>query len=358
MNKSSDGLSGGGGASRGGVHALSPSDGVDVSRLDHPGVVRGRLNVDVFIPTLNESQNIEHSLGSVIGWARRVFVVDSCSKDSTREIAERMGAGVVVRPWLGYAKQKNWAIDNLPFESDWVFILDADEVMQDDLKCSVEEVVSKRLEDVSESGFYANRYFIFLGKRIRHCGYYPSWNLRLFKRGRARYEQREVHEHMIVDGPEGYLRGNMEHNDRRGLEDYMAKHNRHSTLEAREIVDYMDGVSSASLDASLTGNPLERRRWIKHVLYPKLPVRWLFRFVYMYVLRLGFLDGMTGFRFCMFMSAYELLIGLKIIEEKQRRTAGARAVRGDIGDSAGGGAAGRSGGGDVEAVSSSMGGGA
>lgn len=303
---------------KGGAAAFAEA-GVDASLLDHAGVVRGRVNVDVFIPTLNESLNLEHSLGSVVGWARRVFVVDSCSKDSTREIAERMGAGVVVRPWLGYARQKNWAIDNLPFESDWIFILDADEVLDDELKAAIEGVVSRPTDEVTESGFYVNRYFIFLGKRIRRCGYYPSWNLRLFKRGRARYEQREVHEHMLVDGAEGYLAGHMEHNDRRGLEDYMSKHTRYARLEAKEIVDVMDGVSSAALDAKLFGNSLERRRWIKHVLYPRLPARWVFRFLYMYVWRGGVLDGLTGLRFCLFMTAYELLIGLMIVEERQRR---------------------------------------
>ena len=173
------------------------------------------------------------------------------------------------------------------------------------------------MDEVDEAGFYINRYFIFLGKRIRHCGYYPSWNLRFFKRGHARYEERDVHEHMIVDGKSGYTKGHMEHNDRRGIEEYMAKHNRYSTLEARAIVKEMKAPTEESIDAKVFGNPLQRRRWIKHHVYPKLPAKWLFRFLFMYVLRFGFLDGSTGFRFCLFISAYEMLIGLKIIETRQ-----------------------------------------
>lgn len=223
---------------------------------------------------------------------------------------------MVVQPWLGYAKQKNWALDNLPFESDWVFIVDADEIVLPELRDELLAVAARNPDDVKEAGFYINRYFIFLGKRIRHCGYYPSWNLRFFKRGKARYEEREVHEHMIVDGEEGYLKGHMEHNDRRGLEVYMAKHNRYSTLEAREIYDVMTGRAEESehLDAKLLGNSLQRRRWIKHVLYPKLPAKWLARFLWMYILKLGFLDGLTGLRFCLFIAAYELLISLKLVE--------------------------------------------
>ncbi|MFG0292494.1 MAG: glycosyltransferase family 2 protein [Phycisphaerales bacterium JB050] len=281
-----------------------------------------RANIDVMILTLNEEVNLPHSLASVSEWARRVFVVDSGSTDRTHEIARSFGAEVVDRPWLGYAKQKNWALDNLPFESDWILIIDADESVMPDLKEKVLELVSRPVDSVDEAGFYINRYFIFLGKRIRHCGYYPSWNLRLFKRGMARYEEREVHEHMVVDGPTAYLKGHLEHDDRRGLEVYMAKHNRYSTLEAQEIYRKRKQAAGEQIDAKLIGGgPLSRRRWIKHHIYPKLPVKWLARFVFSYVLQRGFLDGLTGLRFCLFLTAYELLIDLKIkeleIEEKR-----------------------------------------
>jgi glycosyltransferase involved in cell wall biosynthesis len=273
-------------------------------------------NIEIVIPTKNERVNLPHALASVMGWADAVHVVDSESTDDTREIAAAAGANVVVRPWLGYAKQKNWALDNLPIKADWVFILDADEAILPELRDELLAIARRPVGEVEESGFHINRYFVFLGKRIRHCGYYPSWNLRFFKRGRARYEEREVHEHMLVDGPTGYLKGHMEHNDRRGLEAYMAKHNVYSTLEAREIVRSERGEGGGDLRPTLSGGPLERRRWFKVVLYPKLPLKWLFRFVYMYVLKLGFLDGVAGFRFCMFISAYEMLIGLKIVERR------------------------------------------
>jgi len=281
-----------------------------------------RANIEFLILTKNEELNLPYTLDALLPWADRVHIVDSESTDGTRAIANRYASkfpgkvNFVVQPWLGYAKQKNWALDNLPFESDWAFIVDADEIVLPELREELLAVAAKDPQTVPEAGFYINRYFIFLGKRIRHCGYYPSWNLRFFKRGKARYEEREVHEHMLVDGPEGYLKGHMEHNDRRGLEEYMAKHNKYSTLEAREIYRVMTGASAKSehLDAKLFGSGLQRRRWIKHHLYPKLPCKWLFRFLWMYVLKLGFLDGVTGFRFCLFIAAYEMLIGLKLVE--------------------------------------------
>src|SRR6476646_9277572 len=194
-------------------------------------------DVDVLIQTFNEEENLPHTLASLKGWVRHIFVVDSGSTDHTVEIATQYGATVVQHAWEGYAAQKNWALDNLPFESGWILILDADESVSDSLRAEIEGLVAKPIDSVREAGFYLNRVFIFMGRQIRHCGYFPSWNLRLFKRGKARYEDRMVHEHMIVAGPTGYLKHLLLHEDRRGLEHFFAKHNRYSTLEARAIFE-------------------------------------------------------------------------------------------------------------------------
>ncbi len=103
------------------------------------------------------------------------------------------------------------------------------------------------------------------------------------------------------DGKIGYLRGEMEHNDRRGMECYIAKHNHYSTLEAREMLRVTYGASStADLHASFFAGPIERRRWLKERIWPRLPAKWLMRFLFMYVYRLGVLDGAVGFHFCLF----------------------------------------------------------
>lgn len=278
-------------------------------------------NIEIIIPVKNEATNLPHALASVMEWADRVWVVDSESTDETCAIAKEAGAEVVVQPWLGYAKQKNWAIDNLEISSDWVFILDADEAILPELRDELLEIASQPIDKVEQSAFNINRYFMFLGKRIRHCGYYPSWNVRFFKRGNARYEEREVHEHMVVEGEIGKLKGHMEHWDRRGMEEYMAKHNKYSTLEAKEILR-QSLTEGSTIDAKFFGNAQQRRRWIKRHIYPKLPARWLFRFFWMYILKLGFLDGITGLRFCLFISSYELLISLKTVELKQEMSHG------------------------------------
>ena len=269
-------------------------------------------NYSVIIPTKNEEANLPFALASAVGLAKQVFVLDSGSTDVTEKIARDAGAQFVYQPWLGYARQKNWGLDNLPIKTPWVFILDADEIITGALATELAAISDANA--CEENGFYVNRFFIFLGKRIRHCGYYPSWNLRFFRHGKARYEERDVHEHMKVEGKVAYLKGEMEHNDRRGMEYYIAKHNHYSTLEAKEYLRLLAVKKGGGITASPFGGPIERRRWVKEVVWPRLPARWLVRWFYMYVFKLGFLDGMAGFHFCLFLMAYEHQIALKMKE--------------------------------------------
>lgn len=271
-----------------------------------------RASIAVLIPTKDEEINLPHTLASVCEWAQQVFVLDSGSTDRTEEIARQYGATFVHHPWEGYARQKNWGLDNLPIETKWVFILDADEVITPALRDELIDIASR--DDCVEDGFYVNRYLLFLGHRIKHCGYFPSWNVRFFRRGKARYEEREVHEHMIVDGKAGYLRGLMEHNDRRGLGHFIAKHNQYSSLEAKEIFKLQQDVAKGLIHYGFWDGPIGRRRWIKHRVWPRVPARSFVRWFYMYILKLGFLDGRAGFHLCLLLSIYEHQITLKLNE--------------------------------------------
>lgn len=275
--------------------------------------------LDVLIQTYNEQANLRHTLASVSGWAHRIFVVDSGSTDGTVALAQEYGATVVQHDFIGYAQQKNWALDNLPFESPWILIIDADERVTPELRQDIQNVVSRPPDEVAEDGFYINRVLIFMGRQIWHCGYYPSWNLRLFKRGRMRYEDRLVHEHMIGSGKTGYLKHLLLHEDRRGLEHFFAKHNRYSTLEAREIFEAPERWLGWK---RLLTDRTARRRFLKSRVVPHVPLPWLGRFVYMYVLKLGFLDGLAGWKLCWFISFYEFLIQMKF--DELQRVRGAR----------------------------------
>ncbi len=281
--------------------------------------------VDVLIQTYNEALNLPYTLASLEGLARRVFVVDSGSTDGTQKIAESMGATVVHHDWEGYARQKNWAIDNLPFESDWILIVDADEALTPELREEIRTITTREPKLVPEVAFHINRVLIFLGRKIWHCGYYPSWNMRLFRRGKARYEDRAVHEHMIADGSTGYLKHLLLHEDRRGLEHFFAKHNRYSTLEAWEIYARPEPWPGWR---GLIHDRVARRRFGKTRVLPKIPAAWLVRFIFMYFFHLGILDGRPGWLLCNFIASYELSVQLKFRELRRLRASGVSSIAG------------------------------
>jgi len=277
--------------------------GVDVTRC---------MAVSVLVPTYNEELNLGDCLASVCGWAEDVWVVDSCSTDRTVEIAREAGVNVVQHAFEGYAQQKNWALESLPFRGEWVLLLDADERVSPELVAEISGVIAA--DGNGCDGFYLNRKLIFYGKWIRHCGWYPSWNLRLFRRGHGRYEQREVHEHLLLKGKAGYCRHDLIHEDLRDMSFWIAKHNRYSSQEASELGRVRRGASTAGLQASFFKGSLERKRFVKERIWPYLPGRAFLSFFYWYFLRLGFLDGKHGFLFCQMHAVFEQFTAAKLWE--------------------------------------------
>lgn len=281
-----------------------------------------KVAVSVIVPVKNEELNIGPCLDSV-GWAAEVFVVDSASTDRTCEIATARGARVVqFRYDEAWPKKKNWALETLPLGYEWVLLLDADERVPPELAAEIAQVVS---DPGGYDGFYVNRRLIFLGRWIRHCGWYPSWNLRLFKHERGRYERLsmaqppgtgdvEVHEHVILDGKAGYLEHDLIHEDFKDVSHFIERHNRYSTWDAAVYRTFRAGDEGvATIAAVWFGGPLERKRKIKR-LWARLPFRPLVRFLLMYVVGRGFLDGRPGLIFCRLMSFHEAIIDAKLYE--------------------------------------------
>jgi glycosyltransferase involved in cell wall biosynthesis len=269
-----------------------------------------KLPVSVLVPTLDEELNLPECLDSV-RWADEVFVIDSFSHDRTLEIARTRGARIVEHPFESYSRQKNWALDTLPFRNDWVLILDADERVTPELRCEIERTLDSSVYD----GYYLNRRFIFLGTWVRHAGWYPSWNLRLFRHRLGRYDDREVHEHIVLNGRAGYLQHDLLHLDRRGLEAYVARHNRYSTLEAAaRWKAERNAADRARLPVSLLASPVQRKRFVRERIWPAVPFKPFALFLYMYVVRRGFLDGRAGLALCVFHAFQEFMVGLKLAE--------------------------------------------
>lgn len=281
-----------------------------------------RLPVSVIIPVKNEERNISACIESA-AWADEVWVVDSGSDDRTVEIAERLNARVVQFKFAGgYPKKKNWALDNLPFRNEWVLILDADERVTPELEAEIRDLFSN---GALADGYYINRKLIFLGRWIRHCGWYPSWNMRLFRRQLGRYERLEtedventgdveVHEHIVLGGDSRYLKHDLLHEDFKSVYHFIERHNRYSNWDARVYHNMASGrQGQETIGASLFGSPLERKRFIKKI-WARLPFRPAIRFLWMYVFKLGFLDGRPGLIFCTLMTMHEAVISAKMYE--------------------------------------------
>ncbi len=262
--------------------------------------------IDIIIPTRDEARNITLAVRSAKTLGR-VLVLDSGSTDDTQHLARDAGAEVFENPFVSYAKQKNWGLDNLPLTGEWVYFLDADELITAKLRDEIALLVDK---PGHATGYYINRKLFLFGRPIRFGGLYPSWNLRLFRRGKARYEDRSVHEHMICEGPTAYLKQTMLHIRLDTVQRYIKKHVHYANLESDEWVRHRFGVGGGAKADRLFRDTLRVRQWLRRNAWPRMPFRPMLRFLYMYILRLGILDGRVGLHLAILTSQYEYMIGL------------------------------------------------
>ena len=266
--------------------------------------------------TYNEEANIAQALGSVVGWADEIHVVDSLSTDRTIEIAGQYGAHVSQNKFVDFSKQRNYALEQLPIHSEWVFFLDADEWLPDALKQEIGVLIAN---SPRENGFYINRRLIWMGRWIRR-GYYPTWILRLFRYGKGRCEDRAVNEHLIVDGATGHMRNDFIHEDRKCVTEWIAKHNGYATAESRELFNTRSVPDYREIDARLVGTQAQRKRWLRYEVWNRLPplIRPFFYFFYRYILAGGFLDGREAFAYHFLQGLwFPMLIDIKYLELKR-----------------------------------------
>lgn len=220
--------------------------------------------LSVVIITLNAAGQLEDCLESA-AFADEVVVVDAGSTDGTVAMAKERGARVIHQDWLGFGRQKRFAVDQATH--DWVLCLDADERVSGELQRSIAEV----LEEPRFGAYRMARRNRFLGRYLRHGEGYPDWSLRLFDRRRARWSDDAVHEQVLYSGEAGTLDGDLLHESCETLDGYLAKQNRYTTLQAEELFKAGKRAGAGRL-----------------VLSPFL------RFIKFYLFRLGFLDGVPG----------------------------------------------------------------
>jgi glycosyltransferase involved in cell wall biosynthesis len=266
--------------------------------------------ISIIILTHNEEINIERCLDSV-SWSDDILVVDSFSKDRTVEISKRHGARVIQRAFDDFSSQRNFASEQGNLKYEWVFHLDADEIVTPELRAELPRAV---LGD--KDAYRVSSKLIFCGKFLRHAGLFPWYQVRFGRKQALRFKQvghgqRETLEPSRI----GTLKSSLLHfNFSKGLSDWIEKHNRYSTAEAQQNVY---GYANDDIPIrDLLSTETDRRRRAAKKIFRRLPCRATIRFIYMYLFRGGILDGRVGFTYCRLLAWYERLIVLKEREIK------------------------------------------
>jgi glycosyltransferase involved in cell wall biosynthesis len=285
----------------------------------HATTSMGKLPVSVIVAARNEEKNLPRCL-QALSDVGEVYVIDSESTDATPEIARSFGAKVVQFHYQGgWPKKRQWAMENLPFEFDWILLIDADEALTPELA----EEIRRAIANPDFDGYYVCLRMYFLGRVLRH-GDASFWKLCLFRRKKGHYECRlpdqdssmadmEVHEHVVVEGPTRRLNQPLIHHNVESLSRYIRKHDEYSNWESRVLIQ--GEKSSSGLPPAFFGSQAQRRRWLKKKLYgaPGSPI---LLFFYRYFLRGGFLDGIPGLIYCGFQAVQMFHTKAKIYELK------------------------------------------
>ncbi len=263
-------------------------------------------SISAIILTFNEEKNLENCLKSIVDLVSEIIIIDSGSIDKTLEIGKIYDAKIFTHPFVNQAEQFNWALDNVPISRNWILKLDADEYVLPALRDEIVKTLPQTPPEIT--GFYIKRRVYFLNRWIKHGGYYPIWFLRLWRKGKARSENRKMDEHIVLlEGKSANLKNDFVDDNKNGLTAWLEKHKKYARREAEDVVAGNFGATK------------------KRNFYYKLPpfLRVFIYFIYRYFFRLGFLDGWEGAVFHFLHGFwYRFLVDTKIYEKSKEAKKG------------------------------------
>ncbi len=278
----------------------------------------GNSALSTIVIAKNEERHIERLLRNLNDLGCRAFVVDSFSTDKTAILARSLGASVVQHPFVNYAQQFQWALDNLAIDAEWVMRLDADETLTPELINEIRRRLPLLPPDVT--GVSLKRRHIFLGRWIKRGGRYPLTLLRIWRSGAARIEQRWMDEHMVLlHGRAVTFEHDFSDHNLNDLTFFTDKHNKYATREAIDVLmkRYSLGEEDEALMRQSASLQAAAKRWMKERVYNRAPF-WLGPlgyFLYRYFIQLGFLDGREGLVYHFLQGFwYRFLVGAKVLE--------------------------------------------
>ncbi len=286
------------------------------------------MSLCALVLTYNERLHIKRCIESLSDVVDRIVIVDSGSSDGTQEIAERMGADVFQKSWVNYATQFQWGIDNAGIREDWILRIDADERLNKKLARQLPGLLLEA--EPSTTGFLVNRELVFLGRKIRWGGRQPQMNLRIWRRGSGRIEDRWMDEHVVLKyGEIAIAPGSIIDENLNDIGWWISKHNNYATREMIDIINtesgFLDGFVGGGEDIGLAaGEQAGAQRARKEGFYQRLPLflRPAFYFFFRFFFQLGLLDGREGMIYHVLQGFwYRFLVDVKVLEAR-RLTAG------------------------------------
>jgi glycosyltransferase involved in cell wall biosynthesis len=252
-----------------------------------------KMKISAVIIAFNEEKKIAQAIKSV-GWADEILLIDSESTDRTREIAEQLGAKVVVQKWLGFSKQKQFGCDLA--QNDWIFSLDADEIVSDELTnliLQLKKISNNQLAD----GYKIPRLSFYINRPIRHSGWYPDWQLRFFNRQKAKWKDVLIHESVEVEGKIEKMNGDiLHHSVENALHHHQMIGERYAKMAAQQMFE--QGKRTSPIKIYTVG---------------------LITFIQVFLLKFGFLDGLAGFCIAWFASQNSFLKHLILWELQNQK---------------------------------------
>ena len=279
-----------------------------------------KVDITILIPTKNEELNLESCLRPLIGWAEKVLIVDSGSTDKTIDIAAQYGIEVIQFNYLGgWPKKRQSILENYSFQTEWILLLDSDEILTSSIKTEISEKITNKDVD----GYYLFFKIEFLGRMLNYAAP-PLRKLSLFRKGRGNFERRltdqdasmgdmEVHEHVYVEGVVREIKSPVLHRNSNSISRFIIKHDEYSNYESRV---HLFGEETSIKIKYFGGTKEEKRRFLKAKLI-RFNFSPLLLFIYNYFLRFGFLDGRQGFYFVLYQSIYLYFVNSKMFEIEQ-----------------------------------------
>jgi len=285
-------------------------------------MMTNRTTIAAIILTKDESKHIERCLASLVGVVDDIVVVDCFSTDDTTEKSVSLGARVIQHPWKNYATQLNYGIYECGITADWIWRIDADEFLEGNLGRAVKDYIQTAPDDVN--GIYVKKRIDFMGRPLLHGGWYPSYHLKIFRRGHGDCENRWMDEHIrLFDGKAITINdGNQVDANLNNLTWWTEKHNGYATREMADMLmtEYSLDERAQEVVPKFFGTEEQRKRWLK-LRYIKAPlfVRPFINFFIRYILKGGFLDGKEGFVWHILQGFwYRMLVDAKVYEIKKR----------------------------------------